>query len=179
MTGTGASTAASANPRRLSSGGVVIGQVGVGGSGIAVSGGGAGVGAPDGARAVYQRLPSLAGLSVEVGHVPGGGAAAGLPEGSGSAPEVTILRRFSRHESGAAAAEGDAVLTRLLLPALRALVPVMGGPEQVGRGEAKSECGSCLARRFGAPHRCALYNVLQLVGQHWLHCNHDAGQPRA
>lgn len=103
-------------------------------------GGRPGAGAPpagaggEGPRAVYKRLPSLQALSVDVGHVPGGGAAAGLPAGSGDAPEVTILRRFSRQESGAAAGEGEAALGRLLLPALRALVPVLGGPEQVGRG---------------------------------------------
>jgi hypothetical protein len=79
----------------------------------------------------YRRLPSLQGLSVDVGHVPGGGVAAGLPQGSGAGPEVTILRRFSRQESAAAVGEGDAALSRLLLPALRSLVPAPGGPEQV------------------------------------------------
>ncbi|KAI8474384.1 MAG: kinase-like domain-containing protein [Monoraphidium minutum] len=92
--------------------------------------GGAGGGGDERDRAVYRRLPSLQALSVDVGHVPGGGVAAGLPAGAGQAPEVTILRRFTRQESGAAAVEGDAVLSRLLLPALRALLPVMGGPEQ-------------------------------------------------
>lgn len=85
----------------------------------------------EGPRAVYKRLPSLQGLSVDVGHVPGGGTAAGLPQGSGNAPEVTILRRFSRQESTAAAGEGNAALTRLILPALRSLGPAPGGPEQV------------------------------------------------
>lgn len=94
------------------------------------SGGGGGSG-DGGSRAVYKRLPSLQALSVDVGHVPGGGVAAGLPQGSGAGPEVTILRRFSRHESAAAAAEGDATLGRLLLPALRALGTLPGGPDQV------------------------------------------------
>jgi hypothetical protein len=83
------------------------------------------------ARAVYRRLPYLQGLSVDVGHVPGNGAAAGLPQGSGAVPEVTILRRFSRQESSAAAKEGDAALNRLFVPALQSLAPVREGPEQV------------------------------------------------
>jgi len=119
----------------LPSGVAAIGQEGAAGwKGSSGGGQGGGSRGADGSRAVYNRLPSLQGLSVDVGHVPGGGAAAGLPQGSGGGPEVTILGRFSRQESGAAAGEGEAALSRLLVPALRSLVPVVGGPEQVGCG---------------------------------------------
>ena len=115
-----------------------------------------------GQRGVYKRLPSLQALSVDVGHVPGSGVAAGLPQGSGVGPEVTILRRFSRQESGAVAGEGDAALGRLLLPALRSLVQVPGGPEQAAVDSVSAALQQLERQIPGATARLLSEAMLQL-----------------
>lgn len=109
--------------------------------------------AADEPRAVYRRLPSLQGLSVDVGHTPGGGTAAGLPPGSGAAPDVTILARVTARGSAGAAGEGEAVLSRALLPALRSLAPSSSGPEQV-RASDRHVKRSCSSHQLSTAAAC-------------------------
>lgn len=75
-----------------------------------------------GGKPVYDRLPSLKQLSVDVSHVP--------PEASSAAQhEVTILSRIQRQDT--TSAESSAALNRCIQPALRML----------GTGTASTQVG--------------------------------------
>ncbi|GBF98708.1 serine threonine kinase [Raphidocelis subcapitata] len=121
---------------------------------------------PDGAgdepRAVYRRLPSLQGLSVDVGHAPGGGTAAGLPPGTGAAPDVAILARVTARGAAGAVGEGEAALSRALLPALRSLAPSSSGPEQAAVDALASQLSQLERQLPGCCARLLSEAMLQL-----------------
>ncbi|KAF8057626.1 svkA [Scenedesmus sp. PABB004] len=153
----------------LPSGGALAsaGSWGAGGAGLVPSGSG---GLPGGGKPVYARLPSLAGLSVDVAALlPEASSAGGAGPGSagGGIPIIPIVSSRVVWTDGAPGGapggagapgpggglspggDGGAALARLLLPALQSLQPP-GGPAgggaapgvQVGRRHARAAVGA-------------------------------------